>query len=125
MTFGRVVLFLAACLGPLCSIGSAQVNGVWDFTNNGCSGNFRLTIGTWDDGEPIGKITAPGFQSSIYNILVEGDHISFWVDQQDQYNQYTYDYDAKVSGNNMNGTCRREELPSRTGTFSAKRVTGD
>lgn len=122
MTFGRAVLFLAACLGPLCSISSAQVNGVWDFTNNGCSGDFRLTIGMWDDGEPIGKMTGPGFQSSIYNIVVEGDHLSFSVDQQDQ---YTYDYDTKVSGNSMNGTCRREELPSRTGTFAARRHTGD
>ena len=122
MIFSRVVLLAAACLGPFCSIGPAQVNGVWDFTNNGCSGDFRLTIGMWDDGEPIGKITSPGFRSPIYNIVVEGDHLSFSVDQQDQ---YTYDYDAKVSGNNMNGTCRREELPSRTGTFAARRHTGN
>ena len=125
MTLGRIVLFLAASIGPLCSIASAQVKGAWDFTNNDCSGDFRLTIGTWDDGAPIGKITAPGFQNSIYNVVVEGDHISFSVDQQDKYTLVTYDYDAKVSGNNMNGTCRSEAIPPRTGAFSARRLAGD
>lgn len=125
MTFARVVLFVAACIGPLCSIGSAQVNGVWDFTKNGCSGDFRLTISTWDDGSPIGKITAPGFQGSIYNVVVEGDHISFSVDQQDKNTPVTYDYDAKVNGNNMKGTCRSEDGPSQTAAFAATRHTGD
>ena len=122
MTYSRAISLSVLTIVLFPSLVSAQVNGVWDFTNSGCSGDFRLTIGMWDDGEPIGKITSPGFRSPIYNIVVEGDHLSFSVDQQDQ---YTYDYDAKVSGNNMNGACRREELPSRTGTFAARRHTGD
>lgn len=124
MTIGRVVLFLAVCLGPFCSTGTAQVSGTWEITGTGCTGDARLTIGTWDDGEPIGKIEAPGFKSSIYNIVVEGDHISFSVDQQDKYAVVTYDYDAKVSGNTMNGTCRSEEVPSRAAAFAATRHSG-
>lgn len=122
MTCTRATSLFVLTLVLFPTLVSAQVNGVWDVTNSGCSEDFRLTIAMWQDGSPIGKIATPGFQASIYNILVEGDHISFSVDQQDQ---YTYDYDAKVSGNNMNGTCKREELPSRTGVFSAKRLTGD
>ncbi len=121
MTYGRAVslLVLTAVLFP--SLVSAQVNGVWDVTNNGCSDNFRLTIATWEDGTPIGKITAPGFQGSIYNVVVEGNRISFSFDQQDKYALVTYDYDAKFSGNTMTGTCRSEEVPSRTGAFAARR----
>jgi len=121
MTYGRAISSLVMTVVLFPSLVSAQVNGVWNVTNNGCSGDFRLTIGMWDDGEPIGKITAPGFQGSIYNVVVEGDHISFSFDQQDKYALVSYDCDAKVSGNNMTGTCRSEEVPSRTGAFVARR----
>ncbi len=125
-TYGRAIsLFLVMTVALFPCLLSAQVNGVWNVTNNSCSGDFRLTIGMWDDGTPIGKITAAGFQSSIYNVVVEGDHISFSFDQQDKYALVTYDYDAKFSGNNMTGICRSEELPSRMGTFAARRHRGD
>jgi len=121
MTYSRPVSLLALTVVLFPTLVPAQVNGVWDVTNNSCSGKFRLTIATWEDGTPIGKITAPGFQGSIYNVVVEGDHISFSFDQQDKYALVSYDYDAKFSGNNMMGTCRSEEVPSRTGTFAARR----
>ena len=125
MTYSRAISLLVLTIVLFPSLVLAQVKGVWDFTNNGCSGDFRLTIGMWDDGEPIGKITAPGFKSSIYNVVVKGDHISFSFDQQDKYALVTYDYDAKFSANTMTGTCRSEEVPSRTGAFAARRHTGD
>lgn len=121
MKFGRAVLMLTVSIGTFCGIAPAQVNGVWDFTNNTCSGDFRLTVSTYADGAPIGKITTPGFENSIYDVVVQGGHISFSVDRQDDYSLVTEDYDATVSGNTMNGTCKTEEVPSRTGTFTARR----
>ena len=121
MTYSRAISLLVLTIVLFPSLVSAQVNGVWDVTNNRCSGNFRLTITTWEDGTPLGKITAPGFQSPIYNVVVKGDHISFSFDRQDKYALVTYDYDAKFSGNTMTGTCRSEDVPSQTGAFAARR----
>ncbi len=123
MSFGRDVLSLALLIIFLCKIGSAQVNGIWDSTNNSCSCEGRFTISTWDDGSPVGTMTCPGFQSAIYNIVVDGDNIAFSVDQQVNRWSVTYDYKAKISGNSMNGTCTSEEVPSHTAPFTARRHT--
>jgi len=121
MTFGRAVLMLTVSIGTFCGIASAQVDGVWNFTNNACSGDVQLTISTWEDGSPVGKISGRGFEDSIYNVRVLGNHISFSIDRQDHYSVVTDDYDATVSGNNMDGTCKTEEVPPRTGRFTARR----
>ncbi len=118
---GRAVLLSVLSFVALPSITSAQAIGIWDFTNNGCFCKGQLTISTWDDGSPVGAMTCPGSQSSVYNILIDGDHISFSVYQEERHTFVTYDYDANVTGDNMNGTCTNTEAQSDRASFAAKR----
>jgi|SRR5271167_2483136 len=119
------VAILSCVLFPILSssIVFASAYGRWDSSENSCNCNVLLIMRMYEDGSPTGTMNFVGTQVAIYDAVVDGDHLSFSVDQPSTNNgiTVTYHYDAKVSGDKMTGTFANEAVPAETRAFSAKR----
>ena len=117
----NAIFFLIVLIMVSCNIVFAEVYGKWDSSENSCNCNVSLIIGMYEDGSPAGTMNCGARIFNLYNILLDGDHISFSVDQSDDNETLAFDYDAEVHGDSMTGTYENEETPSNSLAFSAKR----
>ena len=118
---GRSILLWAFLLRFSSTIVSASVYGNWDSNENSCKCNIFLNVEIYGDGSPTGTMSFGGAEVAMYNIVVNGDHLSFSVDRESNAQLVSYDCDVSVSGDNMIGTCTNQVLPSETLAFSATR----
>jgi len=124
MKLGRVLLLWILFLILSSTVVFAQVVGRWNSTENSCDCSVLIIIERGSDGSVSGRMNFPGAQRPIYRIAVDGDNISFLVDQPtNNAPDVTYEYDATVSGDNMTGTYTKLEPPRDDLPFSATRST--
>ena len=123
MKLGGSILFWALLLAFSSTIVSASVYGNWDSSENSCKCDIFLNVEIYGDGSPTGTMSFGGAEVAMYKIVVDGDHLSFSVDQASTSSGrfVSYDCDVNVNGDNMIGRCTNEMVPSETLVFSAKR----
>jgi hypothetical protein len=109
-------------LVALTATASAKVTGQWRSTKNSYNSSIVLSIYIYDDGSLVGTIAFPGGVSALYDLTSQKGQLQFSVDQWNNSTLVTYDCDARVSGNTMDGTCTNEDVPSDVRPFRATRA---
>jgi hypothetical protein len=120
---GRSILLWISFLAFFAGTAFAQVAGKWDSKAvNSCSCHVTLTIKDNQDGSFSGTMSFPGAQAKIYGVTVNGDSVSFLVNQPYDDKSLTYKYSAAVNGDDMTGWWATNDANSTPSPFTAGRM---